>query len=135
MPHAGVLTMPSWLETLPHQIPFRAASAATQVDDATIEGTFVCTADDPLPFAILVVEAMAQLAGGLAFRERKGHGFLSGVDDVTLDRPIEPGEIVRFRVIMSASFGGIFRFTGSGAVEGVEVIRGRFYLATESSRA
>ncbi len=119
----------TWLEMLPHQIPFRAASAATPIDDATIEGTYVCTADDPLPFAILAVEAMAQLAGGLAFHDTKGHGFLSGMDGVTLDRPIEPGEVVRFRVTMSASFGGTFRFTGSGAVDGVEVIRGKFYLA------
>jgi 3-hydroxymyristoyl/3-hydroxydecanoyl-(acyl carrier protein) dehydratase len=133
MPHAGSLTMPSWLSTLPHQIPFRAASAATTIDDTTIEGTFVCTADDPLPFAILAVEAMAQLAGGLAFRERQGHGFLSGIDDATLDRSIEPGETVRFRVIMTASFGSIFRFTGRGAVEGVEVIRAKFYLASNES--
>src|SRR5689334_20476773 len=98
MPHGDPLTMPSWLETLPHPI--------------------------------LVVEAIAQLAGGLAFREQRGHGFLSGIDGVTLDRPIEPGETVRFRVIMTASFGAIFRFTGTGTVEGVEVIRGKFYLAT-----
>jgi 3-hydroxymyristoyl/3-hydroxydecanoyl-(acyl carrier protein) dehydratase len=135
MPHAAPLTMPSWLDTLPHQIPFRAASAATYIDDSTIEGTFACTADDPLPFAILAVEAMAQLAGGLAFRERSGHGFLSGIDGVTLDRPIEPGEIVRFRVMMTASFGGIFRFTGSGAIEGVEVIRGKFYLASPETES
>jgi hypothetical protein len=32
--------------------------------------------------------------------------------------------------MMTASFGGIFRFTGSGAIEGVEVIRGKFYLAS-----
>ncbi len=120
----------TWLQTLPHQIPFRAASSARRIDDATIEGTFVCTADDPLPFAILAVEAMAQLAGGLAFHQTQGHGFLSGIDGVTLDRAIEPGEVVRFRVTMSASFGGTFRFLGSGEVDGVEVIRGKFYLAS-----
>jgi len=123
----------TWLATLPHQIPFRAASAAVRVDDATIEGVFVCTANDPLPFPILAVEAMAQLAGGLAFHETRGHGLLNGVDGCTLDRPIEPGEIVRFSVKMSASFGGIFRFTGTGSVDGVEVIRGKFYLAAPST--
>jgi 3-hydroxymyristoyl/3-hydroxydecanoyl-(acyl carrier protein) dehydratase len=124
-----------WLDTLPHQIPFRAASAATRIDDSTIEGTYVCTANDPLPFAILAVEAMAQLAGGLAFHGTRGHGFLNGIDGATLDRPIEPGEVVRFRVTMSASFGGIFRFTGTGAVDGVEVIRGKFYLASPTTDA
>src|SRR5260221_10511924 len=102
-----------WLQTLPHQIPFRAASAATRIDEATIEGTFVCTANDPLPFPILVMEAMAQLAGGLAFHGTRSHGFLSGVDGCTLDRAIEPGELVRFTVTMNAAFGGIFKFAGA----------------------
>jgi 3-hydroxymyristoyl/3-hydroxydecanoyl-(acyl carrier protein) dehydratase len=134
---------PSWLQSLPHQIPFRAASAATRLDETTIEGTFVCTADDPLPFAILAVEAMAQLAGGLAFHDesprpsagstRPSPAFLTGMDDVSLDRPIVPGEVVRFHVTMNASFGGIFRFAGRGSVDGVEVIRGKFYLASGSS--
>lgn len=78
----------------------------------------------------MAVEAMAQLAGGLAFHGTEGHGFLNGVDGVTLDRAIEPGEIVRFHVTMSAAFGGIFRFAGTGTVDGVEVIRGKFYLAS-----
>jgi 3-hydroxymyristoyl/3-hydroxydecanoyl-(acyl carrier protein) dehydratase len=145
----------TWLQSLPHQIPFRAASAAVRVADDTMEGTFICTADDPLPFSILAVEAMAQLAGGLAFHDREPaseerggdsgpdsrpsssgpptHAFLSGLDGVTLDRPIEPGEVVRFRVTMNASFGSIFRFAGSGTVDGVEVIRGKFYLASPES--
>lgn len=124
----------TWLATLPHQIPFRAASAAQRVDDATIEGTFVCTANDPLPFPSMVVEAMAQLAGGLAFHGtafdgKPGHGFLNGIDGCTLDRAIEPGELVRFTVTMTAAFAGIFRFTGVGTVDRVEVVRAKFYLA------
>src|SRR5207248_2234083 len=57
----------SWLASLPHQIPFRAASAATRVDERTIEGTFLCTANDALPLEVMAIEAMAQLAGGLVF--------------------------------------------------------------------
>jgi 3-hydroxymyristoyl/3-hydroxydecanoyl-(acyl carrier protein) dehydratase len=118
-----------WLTSLPHQIPFRAASAVTRRDETTIEGTFLVTANDPLPFEIMIVEAMAQFAGGLAFHERKGHGFLSGVDRCEVVRPVVAGEIVHVTVKMEASFGGIFRFTGSGSVDGVEVVRGRFYLS------
>jgi 3-hydroxymyristoyl/3-hydroxydecanoyl-(acyl carrier protein) dehydratase len=120
----------SWLASLPHQIPFRAASAAVRTGESTIEGTYICTANDPLPFAILVVEAMAQLAGGLAFGGSSTPGFLTGVDGCTLDRPIVAGEVVRFHVMMQAAFGGIFRFAGTGSVDGVEVIRGKFYLAS-----
>jgi 3-hydroxymyristoyl/3-hydroxydecanoyl-(acyl carrier protein) dehydratase len=116
----------NWLASLPHQIPFRAASSAARIDDRTIEGTFVCTANDALPLEVMVVEAMAQLAGGLAFREQ---GFLTGIDRCEIDRAIAPGDVVRFVVTLEAAFGGTFRFAGRGSVDGVEVVRGRFYLA------
>jgi hypothetical protein len=63
----------TWLASLPHQIPFRAASAATRVDDKTIEGVYVCTANDTMPSGVMAVEAMAQLGGGLAFATASSH--------------------------------------------------------------
>jgi 3-hydroxymyristoyl/3-hydroxydecanoyl-(acyl carrier protein) dehydratase len=116
----------TWLDNLPHQIPFRAASAAQRIDDKTIEGTFLCTANDALPQEVMAVEAMAQLAGGLVFDEQ---GFLTGIDACEIDRPIVAGDVVRFTVTLDAAFGGTFRFTARGAVDGVDVIRGKFYLA------
>jgi 3-hydroxymyristoyl/3-hydroxydecanoyl-(acyl carrier protein) dehydratase len=124
----------SWLQRLPHQIPFRAASDVERRTDDTIEGSFLVTANDALgagapPVDILLIEAMAQFAGGLAFQEREGHGYLSAIDGCTIDRPIQPGEVVRITVTMEAAFGAIYRFRGAGVVDGVEVVRGRFYLA------
>jgi len=124
----------SWLASLPHQIPFRAASAATRIDDKTIEGCYVCTADDLMPPNVMAVEAMAQLGGGLAFANSRSHAFLSGIDRCEIDRAIEAGDVIRFVVTLDADFGGTFRFTGSGAIDGVEVIRGRFYLASPDAQ-
>ena len=122
----------SWLESLPHQIPFRAASAATRIDAKTIEGVYVCTANDAMPSGVMAVEAMAQLGGGLAFADSRAHGFLTGIERCEVDRAIEAGDTIRFVVTLDAEFGGTFRFSGSGLVDGVEVIRGRFYLALSS---
>lgn len=119
----------SWLASLPHQIPFRAASAATRIDDKTIEGVYVCTVNDQLPSGVMAVEAMAQLGGGLAFTESRAHGFLTGIDRCEVDRAIEAGDVIRFVVTLDADFGGTFRFSGRGLIDGVEVVRGRFYLA------
>src|SRR3984893_19524768 len=116
----------NWLQSLPHQIPFRAASAARQIDDKTIEGTFACTANDALPLEIMVAEAMAQLAGGLVFREQ--HGCLTGIDDCAIDRRIEPGDVVTLRVTLDAQFGGTYRFSGTGTIDGLQCVRGCFYL-------
>ena len=122
----------TWLGSLPHQVPFRAASAATRVDEKTVEGVYVCTVNDAMPSGVMAVEAMAQLGGGLAFAESRAPGFLTGIDRCEVDRAIEAGDVIRFVVTLDADFGGTFRFTGRGLVDGVEVIRGRFYLALSS---
>ena len=120
----------SWLERLPHQIPFRAASAARRIDDRTIEGEYLVTANDVLPIGLMAVEAMAQLAGGLVFREQ---GFFSGIDRCEVVRTLEVGDVLVCTVTLEADFGGTFRFSGTGRVDGVEALRGRFYLSARES--
>ena len=124
----------SWLASLPHQIPFRSASAATRIDDTTIEGLYVCTENDLMPSNVMAVEAMAQLGGGLAFAEPHVPGFLTGIEGCEIDRAVEAGDVIRFVVTLDADFGGTFRFSGRGSIDGVEVIRGRFYLASPDAQ-
>jgi 3-hydroxymyristoyl/3-hydroxydecanoyl-(acyl carrier protein) dehydratase len=124
----------NWLKTLPHQIPFRAASAVRTVDERTIEGDFLCSANDelfpgPWSLDIMLIEAMAQFAGGVAFRERQGHGYLSGIDHYETDRPVEPGDFVTIRATLDAEFGALYRFSAVASAAGLEFARARFYLA------
>ena len=119
----------SWLASLPHQIPFRAASAATRIDEKTIEGVYVCTANDVAAAGGDGGRGDGAARRRIGVREFASHGFLTGIDRCEVDRAIEPGDVIRFVVTLDAEFGGTFRFTGSGAIDGVEVIRGRFYLA------
>jgi len=119
----------NWLANLPHQIPFRAASAVRRIDEKTVEGIYLVTANDVLPAGVMAVEAMAQFAGGLVFREQ---GFFSGIDRCELVRQLEPGDVVICTVTLEADFGGTFRFSGTGHVDGVEAIRGRFYLSAHA---
>jgi 3-hydroxyacyl-[acyl-carrier-protein] dehydratase len=120
----------SWLSHLPHQIPFRAASAVRRIDGKTIEGVYVCTANDVLPAGVMAIEAMAQFAGGLVLEEQ---GFLTGMDRCELLRELEPGDVVLCTVSLEAEFAGTFRFSGIGRIGGVDVVRGRFYLAANAS--
>ncbi|MEO8379236.1 MAG: hypothetical protein ABI779_06195 [Acidobacteriota bacterium] len=119
----------SWLANLPHQIPFRAASAVRSIDDKTVEGVYLCTANDVMPGGVMAVEAMAQFAGGMVFREK---GFFSGIDRCELVRQVEVGEVMVCTVTLEAEFGGTYRFSGTGRVDGVEVLRGRFYLSAHA---
>jgi len=124
--------MSDWLRSLPHEIPFRAASKASRRDDKTIEGAFLCTANDTATSEVMLVEAMAQFAGGLVFDRQ---GFVSGIDACEVLRAIEPGDVVDIVVKLEASFGGTHRFSGAGSIGGVEVVRGRFYLAESDARS
>jgi 3-hydroxymyristoyl/3-hydroxydecanoyl-(acyl carrier protein) dehydratase len=119
----------SWLSNLPHQIPFRAASAVRSVGEKTIEGVYVCTANDVLPMAVMALEAMAQFAGGLVLKEQ---GFLTGMDRCEVLRELEPGDVVVCTVTLEAEFGGTYRFSGIGRVRGLDAVRGRFYLAAST---
>jgi 3-hydroxymyristoyl/3-hydroxydecanoyl-(acyl carrier protein) dehydratase len=121
--------MSTWLSNLPHQIPFRAASAVRRLDEQTIEGVYLCTANDVLPTAVMAVEAMAQFAGGLVLKEQ---GFLTGVDRCEVLRAPEPGDELLCTVTLEVEFGGMFRFSGIGRIGGVEAVRGRFYLSARA---
>jgi len=124
--------MSEWLRALPHQIPFRAASAFRRRDDKTIEGAFLCTTNDLATADIMLVEAMAQFAGGMVFEQQ---GFVSGIDDCAVSRAIEAGDVVDIVMTLDASFGGTHRFSGVGTIDGVEVVRGRFYLADSHAQS
>ncbi len=117
----------SWLGNLPHQIPFRAATAVRRIDDTTVEGIYVCTANDSLPSGVMAVEAMAQFAGGLVLEDQ---GFLTGIDRCEVLREIVPGDVMVCVVSLEAAFGGTFRFSGTGQIDGTDAVRGRFYLAS-----
>jgi len=79
---------------------------------------------------IMLVEAMAQFAGGLVFESQ---GFISGIDACEVTRKIETGDVVIVHVSLEADFGGTFRFSGTASIDGVEVARGRFYLASSDN--
>lgn len=122
----------SWLAKLPHQIPFRAASAVRRIDEKTIEGVYLCTANDILPTGVMAVEAMAQFAGGLVLESQ---GFLTGVDRCEVLREPKPGDVMVCTVELEVAFGGTFRFSGTGRIEGVDAVKGRFYLASANANA
>lgn len=122
----------SWLASLPHQIPFRAASAVRAREGKKISGLFLWTANETMPPEIMLVEAMAQFAGGLAFHER-GHGMLTGIESCVVSRPISAGDLVTIQVTLEADFGGTFRFDGTATIDGLECGRGRFYLAAPNA--
>jgi len=123
-----------WLEFLPHQIPFRAASSSTKTSDSSVEGCFISSPDDALYTGgsipeILVVEAMAQIAGSLVFGPSAAPGFLSAIDEARFEGPLVLGERLELRVTLDAQFGRIHRFRGIALRGGLQFATAKFYLA------
>ena len=127
--------MSSLLARLPHQIPFRVTSRIEVVDDEHAEGIFHQSAADALgegiPIELLVIEAMAQTAGVLAFRGSSEPGFLSAIDEARFDRALFGGDSFRLKVHLVKSFGRIHRFDGVALDGETEFARARFYLAAQ----
>lgn len=126
--------MTHWLRHLPHEIPFRAASSFVKVDDSTVEGSFISSPADALAAGtnlpeILLIEAMAQIAGSLVFGETAAPGFLSAIDEARFEGPIELGDRFELSVVLDAEFGRIFRFRGVGLRDGLPFATAKFYLA------
>lgn len=126
--------MKSWLASLPHQIPFRAASSARIIDDSTVEGSFLCTASEAmaeggLASTMMIYEAMAQIGGTLVFQNTSLPGFLSAIDGASIDGPILPGDTLHIRVKFEAEFNGLFRLSAVAQRDGLDFARAKFYLA------
>ena len=83
-----------------------------------------------MPPELMLVEGMAQFAGGLVF---EGQGFLTGIDRCEVSRAVSAGDRVTVNVSLEAEFSGTFRFAGVATCDGVEIGRGRFYLAAPTS--
>lgn len=126
--------MSPFLTSLPHQIPFRAASGARFVDEKSAVGSYAVSPADALGQAgaesqFMLFEAMAQVGGSIAFREKHEPAFLSAIDSAEIHERLVVGDAVTLRVTLDATFGRLYRFTGIAEREGVEIARARFYLA------
>ncbi|MDX1582553.1 MAG: hypothetical protein R3338_03045 [Thermoanaerobaculia bacterium] len=124
--------MSEWLRFLPHQIPFRSASSSILVDERTARGTRLASGGDALqasPPELMLIEAMAQIAGMVAFRSSGVAGSLAGIDQFSIERLPEEGDRVEIEAKLVAELGSLFRFEGRAWVDGNLLATGRFYLS------
>ena len=127
--------MSAGLNSLPHEIPFRAVSRIVPIDDITARGLFLPSSNDALqgvPLELMLVEAMAQVGGSVVFSEPGSRGFLFGVDNVEIATLPEVGDRIDLEVRLEAELAGLFRFQGTARRGELLVCSARFYLASES---
>jgi len=126
------------LEHLPHRYPFLLIDRVTEVKPGeSLTGYKNVTFNEPyftghfpqrpvMP-GVLILEALAQATGILAFRtvdkipDENSLYYFVGIDKARFKRPVEPGDQLVLHVEFVKEKRGIWKFIAKASVEGKEV--------------
>jgi len=134
-----MMTVNEIMKLLPHRYPFllvdkivdlKPGESALGVKNVTINEPFFQGhfPGQPIMPGVLVIEAMAQVAGVMAFRsgvEGKSVYFMS-IDNAKFRRPIVPGDQVMMEIKVLKQRGNVWRFSGTATVDGKLVAETEF---------
>lgn len=127
------------MKFLPHRYPFLLVDRITDLKPGvSITGLKNITMNEPffqghfpgqpiMP-GVLIIEAMAQVAGVMAFSsgiEGKSVFFMS-IDNAKFRRPVVPGDQVIMDIKVLKQRGNVWKFSGSAAVDGKVVSEAEF---------
>jgi len=124
---------------LPHRYPFLLVDRVLDfTPDESIKAIKNVTANEPhfmghfpefpvMP-GVLIVEAMAQVGGILAFqsapKDQEFLVFFTGIDGVRFRKPVRPGDQLVFELTCLRRRGHMWRFKGEAFVDGSLVCEG-----------
>ncbi len=123
------------MKHLPHRYPFllidrvlecTPGQSVVAIKNVTINEPFFPGhfPQRPVMPGVLIMEAMAQASGMLAYRtdpslEKPGSlYFFVGMDKVRFKRQVQPGDQLRFEVSLVRTMRGMWMFTGRALVDG-----------------
>ncbi len=141
------ITLADILQMLPHRYPFllidrvlecEAFNSITAVKNVTINEPFFQGhfPENPVMPGVLILEAMAQATGVLAFYSHKSRKknnavyYLVGIDKARFKRPVAPGDQLIMRARLTRQLRGIYRFEATAHVDEELVSRAEF-MTTE----
>jgi beta-hydroxyacyl-ACP dehydratase FabZ len=123
------------LEILPHKYPFllidrilefEPGKRAAGIKNVTINEPFFQGhfPDYPIMPGVLIIEAMAQLGGVLAFKSGSGTNklvYFLGIDKAKFRKPVFPGDQIRLEVEVLQQRLNVWKLKGIASVEGTPV--------------
>jgi 3-hydroxyacyl-[acyl-carrier-protein] dehydratase len=92
----------------------------------------------PVMPGVLIIEALAQAAGVLAFKtvgivpDVNTRFYFVAIDNARFRKPVEPGDQLVLKVTLMRALKGIWRFKGVAEVEGKEVASAEMMVAPEA---
>ncbi len=124
---------------LPHRYPFLLVDRILEmepdkkavgiknvtVNEPFFEGHFP---GNPIMPGVLIVEAMAQVAGIMAFRSGVAGDtvYFMSIEKAKFRRPVVPGDQLRLEIAKLQQRGNVWKFSGAVSVEGKPVAEAEF---------
>lgn len=122
------------LQYLPHRYPFLLVDRVLEcepghslvaIKNVSFNEPYFCGhfPQRPVMPGVLIVEALAQATGILAFLsvgKKPDEGslyYLVGIDNVRFKQPVEPGDQLRLEVDVVKSMRGVWKFVGKALVD------------------
>ena len=117
---------------LPHRYPFllidkivelTPGSMAKGIKNVTVNEPFFMGhfPNHPIMPGVLIIEAMAQVGGVLAFKSADVSNklvYFMGIDNARFRRPVVPGDVLEITVTVTKTRGAIWAFKGEARVDG-----------------
>jgi 3-hydroxyacyl-[acyl-carrier-protein] dehydratase len=92
----------------------------------------------PVMPGVLIIEALAQVCGVLAFKTAKvtptpdTRFYFVAIDNARFRKPVEPGDQLVLKATLVRAIKGIWRFNGVAEVDGKEVCSAEMMVAPEA---
>ena len=146
MTEAFSMDVDAIMRQIPHRYPFLLVDRVTAcVPGETIEAIKNVTVNEPffpghfphrpvMP-GVMILEALAQAAGILAFRTadvvptEDTKFYFVGIDDARFRKPVFPGDQVVLKARLERAIRGIWKFSTSAEVDGQEVASATMMVA------
>jgi 3-hydroxyacyl-[acyl-carrier-protein] dehydratase len=119
------------MSLLPHRYPFLLVDRVLELEpevkavgikNVTINEPFFTGhfPNNPVMPGVLIIEAMAQVAGILAFKSVMSSMsvYFMSIDKVKFRKPVFPGDQLRFEVNVTHKRGNVWKFRGNALVDG-----------------
>ena len=94
----------------------------------------------PVMPGVMIIEALAQAAGILAFRtagiipDENTRFYFVGIDKARFRKPVEPGDALILKATLGRQMRGIWKFATVAEVDGVEVASAEMMVAPETGK-
>jgi 3-hydroxyacyl-[acyl-carrier-protein] dehydratase len=149
MMSSGRLDIEAIMRQLPHRYPFllvdrvlecEAGKHVVALKNVTYNEPFFPGhfPHRPVMPGVLIIEALAQAAGILAFKtvnvvpDLNTRFYFVAIDNARFRKPVEPGDQLMLKVTLKRAFKGIWKFDAVAEVDGKEVASAELMVAPEA---